>query len=53
MNPNRDKIIALTNRVALVAMILLLYWVFIFISIKDKKVILSCTDSQRYGKLGL
>lgn len=33
MNPNRDKIITLTNRVALVAMILLLYWVFIFIAI--------------------
>jgi len=29
MNLHRDKIIALTNRVALVAMILLLYWVFI------------------------
>jgi len=33
MHLYRDKIIALTNRVALVAMILLLYWVFIFISI--------------------
>jgi len=33
MNLHRDKIITLTNRVALVAMILLLYWVFIFILI--------------------